>query len=366
MTKENTLEKARRAINEIDAQMRELFVARMRAVELVAEYKKERGMAIFDPAREADVIKRGSELLEDDALREYYVSFLRNNMNVSKAYQARLIEGMRVAYSGTEGAFAHIAAEKLYPSSAKIAFGDFAAAYKAVESGECDVCVLPVENSYNGEVGQVTDLMFSGPLYVNGMFDLPVAQDLLGVKGASVSDIKTVISHPQALGQCAEYIKARGFDIREHKNTALAAKEVAELNDKSVGAIASAESAELFGLDIIDHDINASRSNTTRFAVFSRVPSKHLPADGSPYSVLFFTVRNEAGALARAVEIIGSHGFNLRCLRSRPMKELLWQYYFYVEAEGDVQTERGIAMMEELEKYCDRLKFVGTYVKMSE
>ena len=366
MTKENSLENARRTINEVDARMRELFVQRMRAVELVAEYKKERGMAIFDPAREAEIIKHGSELLEDDTLREYYVSFLQNNMNVSKAYQARLIEGMRVAYSGTEGAFAHIAAEKLYPTANKISYGDFAAAYKAVESGECDVCVLPVENSYNGEVGQVIDLMFSGPLYVNGMFDLPVTQDLLGVKGATVSDIKTLISHPQALGQCAEYIKSHGFETKEHKNTALAAKEVASLGDKSIGAIASAEAAAIFGLDVIDHDINASKSNTTRFAVFSRVPSKHLPEGGSAYSVLFFTVKNEAGALARAVEIIGSHGFNLRCLRSRPMKELLWQYYFYVEIEGDVQSERGIAMIEALEKYCDRLKFVGTYVKMSE
>ena len=364
MAKETTLDKARKNINKIDAEMRELFVKRMRAVEQVAEYKKERGMGIFDPAREAEIIKRGSELVEDDVIREYYVSFLRNNMNVSKAYQARLIEGMRVAYSGVEGAFAHIAAEKLYPSATKISYGDFQAAYRAVESGECDVCVLPVENSYNGEVGQVTDLMFSGTLYVNGMFDLPVTQDLLGVRGASVSDIKTVISHPQALGQCAEYIREHEFETKEHKNTALAAREVALGCDKSVGAIASAEAAEIFGLDIIDHDINAQKTNTTRFAVFSRVPNKRIPHTPGVYSVLFFTVRDEAGALARAVEIIGSHGFNLRSLRSRPMKELLWQYYFYVEAEGDVQTERGTAMMEELEEYCDRLKFVGTYIKM--
>ena len=364
MAKETTLDKARKTINEIDEKMRDLFIKRMRAVEQVAEYKKERGMEIFDPAREAEIIKRGSALVEDEVIREYYVTFLRNNMNVSKAYQARLIEGMRVAYSGVEGAFAHIAAERLYPSAVKVAYSDFTAAYKAVEVGECDVCVLPVENSYNGEVGQVTDLMFSGTLYVNGMFDLPVTQDLLGVKGAEISDIKTVVSHPQALGQCADYIREHGFEIKEHKNTALAAREVSNLGDRSVAAIASAEAAELFGLDIIDHDINAQKTNTTRFVVFSRVPNKRIPNAQNVYSVLFFTVRDEAGALARAVEIIGSHGFNLRSLRSRPMKELLWQYYFYVEAEGDVQTERGTAMMEELEEYCDRLKFVGTYVKM--
>ncbi len=363
MAKETSLDKARRSINEIDAEMRELFIRRMRAAETVAEYKKERGLGIFDAVREAEVIKRNSEAISDDAIREYYVTFLKNTMSVSRAYQSRLMEGMRVAYSGTEGAFAHIAAEKLYPSATKIACPDFQSAYRAVENGECDVCVLPVENSYNGEVGQVTDLMFSGTLYVNGMFDLPITQDLLGVKGAKLSDIRTVVSHPQALGQCAGYIKANRFEVKEHENTALAAREVALLGDPSVGAIASGEAAELFGLDIIDHDINESKSNTTRFAVLSRVANKRIPSERGVHSILFFTVRNEAGALAKAVDIIGSHGFNMRSLRSRPMKELLWQYYFYVEAEGDVQTERGTAMMESLGEYCDRLKFVGTYIK---
>ena len=364
MAKETSLDKARKIINEVDAEMRELFIKRMRAAEMVAEYKKERGLGILDTQREAEVIRRNSELVSDVAIREYYVSFLKNNMAVSRAYQSRLMEGMKVAFSGTEGAFAHIAAENLYPSAEKVAFPDFASAYRAVEAGECEVCVLPVENSYNGEVGQVTDLMFSGTLYVNGMFDLRVSQDLLGVKGATLSDIKTVVSHPQALGQCATYIKEKGFSAKEHANTALAAREVAALGDKSIGAIASGEAAELFGLDILDHDINESKSNTTRFAVFSRVANKRIPSERGVHSILFFTVRNEAGALAKAVEIIGSHGFNLRSLRSRPMKELLWQYYFYVEAEGDVQTERGTAMMEELEEYCDKLKFVGTYIKM--
>ena len=343
--------------------MRELFIERMRAAEMVAEYKKERGLPILDGAREDEVIRRNSEAVEDEVIREYYVNFLKNNMSVSRAYQSRLMEGLRVAYSGTEGAFAHIAAEKLYPSAIKVAYGSFKEAYRAVELGECELAVLPVENSYNGEVGQVTDLMFSGSLYVNGMFDLPVTQDLLGVPGASLSDIKKVISHPQALGQCAKYIAAHGFSRGEYENTALAAKEVATLGDKTVGAIASAEAAELFGLAVLDHDINESKSNTTRFAVFSRVANKRVNNEHGVHSILFFTVRNEAGALAKAVDVIGSHGFNMRSLRSRPMKDLLWQYYFYVEAEGNVQTEVGGNMMEELGEYCDRLKFVGTYIK---
>ena len=364
MSQQTSLDKARKIINEVDAKMRELFIERMHAAEMVAEYKKERGLSILDAAREEEVIRRNSEGVEDMAIREFYVNFLRNNMAVSRAYQSRLMEGMHVAYSGTEGAFAHIAAEKLYPSAKKVPFGSFKEAYRAVENGECDVAVLPTENSYNGEVGQVTDLMFSGSLYVNGMFDLPVTHDLLGIKGAKISDIKEVISHPQALGQCAKYISKHSFSERQFENTALAAKEVARLGDKSIGAIASAEAAELFGLDVLDHDINASRSNTTKFAIFSRVPNKSVKSEPGVHSILLFTVRNEAGALAKAIEVIGSHGFNMRSLRSRPMKELLWQYYFYVEAEGNIQSEKGRSMMEELGEYCDRLKFVGTYIKL--
>ena len=364
MAKDTSLEKARKIINKVDAKMRELFTERMRAAELVAEYKKERGLKILDASRENEIIEKNSSAIDDELIREYYVSFLKNTMAVSRAYQSRLIEGMKVAYSGTEGAFAHIAAERLYPSAKKVALPNFSEAYAAVEKGLCDVAVLPLENSYNGEVGQVTDLMFSGSLYVNGIYDLPVTQDLLGVEGASLSDIKKVISHPQALGQCAKYIEKNGFLKEEAENTALAAKYVSQLKDKSIGAIASAEAAAIFGLTVIDHDINESRTNTTRFAVFSRTPNRR--ADGQPglHSVLMFTVRNEAGALAKAIEVIGSHGFNMRALRSRPMKELLWQYYFYVEAEGNVQTDNGQTMMEKLGEYCDRLKFVGTYIKL--
>ena len=360
----NSLDKARKEINEIDKQIAELFVKRMHAAEDIAEYKKQRGLAILDQTREEEIIKRNSEYISDELIREYYVEFLRDTMKVSRAYQSRIIEGMKVAYAGMPGAFAHIAACKLYPTAEKVCFGDFSEAYRAVETGKCDVAVLPVENSYNGEVGQVTDLMFSGSLYVNGMFDLPVTQDLLAKPGTDISEIKEVVSHPQAIGQCADYINKHGFTRHEFANTALAAKWVKESNDRSLAAIASREAAELVGLEVIDHDINASHNNSTRFAIFSRVANKRINKDGGVHSILLFTVRNEAGALAKAVKVIGQHGFNMRTLRSRPMKDLLWEYYFYVELEGNIQSESGASLMETLGEFCDRLKFVGTYIKL--
>lgn len=364
MSEKNKLEKARGIINQIDKEMAELFVRRMQAAEMVAEHKAERGIAILDSSREEEIVREGAKRIESPVLREYYIRFLKDVMKISRAYQSRLMEGLRVAYTGTEGAFAHIACGNLYPNAIKVSYPDFKSAYRAVEKGDCDICVLPVENSYNGEVGQVTDLMFSGSLYVNAMHELAVTQDLLAVPGATISDIKKVVSHPQALGQCRDYIRNMGVETEEYSNTALAAEYVAKLGDKSVAAIASKEAAEIFGLSVLDHDINSQKNNTTRFAVFSRVSNATGAKDGSLHSILLFTVRNEAGSLAKALDVIGSFGFNMRTLRSRPMKELLWEYYFYVETEGNIQSERGQSLLEELGQFCDKLKFAGTYTKI--
>ena len=143
----------------------------------------------------------------------------------------------------------------------------------------------------------------------------------------------------------------------------MAAEHVAEMHDKTVAAIGSETAASIFGLKVLEKNINESRSNTTRFAVFSRSEHKHADGESGIHSILLFTVKNEAGALAKALDIIGKHNFNMRTLRSRPMKELLWQYYFYIEAEGNANTREGKRMLEDLEDYCDRVKVVGTYVK---
>lgn len=355
------LESARRAINEIDSEMAKLFVKRMEASAQVGKYKLSHGLPVVDPQREAEVIRRNSTRVQDEALRGYYVSFLQSCMDLSKSYQRQLQQGLRIAYSGVEGAFAFIAAKRIFPDGKQCAYGDFKSAYNAVVNGECDCCVLPIENSYAGEVSQVIDLMFKGTLFVNGVYDLEITQNLLGLPGAGRNDIKTVISHPQAIMQCGEYIRNRGLEIREANNTALAAEYVSKLGDKSVAAIASEDTAALYGLEILEKNINESSNNTTRFAVLSRVEKKTREDDSSMQSILVFTVKNEAGALAKAISIIGKSGFNMRALRSRPMKKLMWQYYFYVEVDGNAHSDAGKEMLKALSVCCDRLRIVGTF-----
>ena len=354
----NKLEEARKIINEVDSEMAELFVKRMRAAELVYEHKKEFGLPILDEKRENEVIAKNSALVTDEVLKGYYIDFLKNLMSVSRAYQYRMQSGLKVAYSGVEGAFAHIAAGRIFPEGNRVSFGDFKSAYDSVVKGECDVAVLPIENSYAGEVGQTVDLIFSGTLFINGIYELDIHQNLLGLPEAKVEDIKRVVSHPQALSQCRDYIEMRGFESEEANNTALAAKKVAEAKDISFGAIASSETAELYGLKVIEANINKSGENTTRFAVLSKV---QLSSPSFNSTVLNFTVKHEAGSLATAIAIIGKYGYNMTALRSRPMRKHSWQYYFYVEIDGSVNTENGVRMLEELGTVCDQLKVAGTF-----
>lgn len=362
----NKLEIAREEISRIDEEMARLFERRMEAARLVAEHKMEHGLPILDAAREQALIDRNSAYIQDPVIREYYVQFLQNTMDVSKGFQQRICEGLRVAYSGVEGAFAHISAGRIFPTAQRLGFKDFRSAYEAVVDGTCDCAVLPIENSYNGEVGEVQDLMFFGPLHVNGVYELTITQNLIALPGAEIDQIKQVFSHPQALGQCQGYIHDHGWRAVEYANTALAAEHVARLNDPTIAAIASAETAELYGLQVLEANINESRQNTTRFAVFSRAENRALGGRMGDHFILVFTSRNEAGSLAAALAVLGKeYGFNMRTLRSRPVKELLWEYYFYLEAEGDIFSEKGSNLLRDMAPYCDRLKVVGTFSRHS-
>ncbi|MBR5900306.1 MAG: chorismate mutase [Clostridia bacterium] len=357
------INKSRENINKIDEQISKLFEQRMQEVEAIANYKKERGIPVFDAVREQEHLASSASKISNAKFSGYYVDFLKNVMRISKDYQNALINGMKVVYGGVEGAFAMMAAKKAFPNAEFIPCTDFNEAYKGVEEGKYDAAVLPIENSFAGDVGVVMDLAFSGTLYINQIIDLDVVQNLLAVKGAKLENIKKVISHPQALAQCDEFINKHALEVENFSNTALAAKYVANQNDLTIAAIASEETASLYGLEVLANGINSARNNTTRFAVFTR--TQNLPEEtdrtGNEHFILLFTTKNEAGALAQTLNIIGAHNFNMRNLKSRPMKELIWSYYFFVEAEGNINTVNGKEMLQELSAVCSRLKLVGTY-----
>lgn len=354
------IEDARNVIEQVDKDIASLFEKRMNAVKVIAEYKRENGIPVLDEQREKQLTEKNAQYISDPEIESYYRDFLHSIFSSSKRYQHRLLSGVRVAYSGIEGSFASISARKIFPDAERVPYMNFADAYEAVVKGKCDFAVLPIENSYAGEVGQVSDLIFDGDLFVNGVYELEVSQCLLGVKGSTVDTIKTVVSHPQALEQCSEFIFDHKYDTIQAVNTARAAKQIAEQGDISVGAIASVENAELYGLTILEKSINKSLTNVTRFAVLSK-SKETLKRDDHNTFIMMFNVNHEAGTLAKALAVIADHGFNMRVIRSRPQKEKNWQYYFYAEIEGDVLSENGNEMLNDLSKHCEQLKLVGSY-----
>ena len=268
-----------------------------------------------------------------------------------------------VAYSGIEGSFASISISKIFPEAKRVSYKNFKEAYEAAEKGECDVAVLPVENSFAGDVSQVTDLMYNGSLFIDGVYELTICQCLLGVEGSSIESIKTVKSHPQALDQCNEYIYDHGYKTIQAENTARAAKDVADKKDITLDAIASKDTAKLYGLTVLEKGINQSNMNTTRFAVFTRDEAAAMDNDTADTFIMMFAVNNEVGTLARAISVIGDYGYNMRMIKSRPLhdEEENWQYYFYTEVEGCLKDKEVKKMLTELEEHCRFIKVVGGF-----
>lgn len=350
---------ARKNIDRIDREMAELFAERMRAAAVVAAYKEEHGLPVEDKAREAEMIARNTERLPP-AYRPYYRNFLVGTITESKRYQRLLVSGLRVAYSGVEGAFAHVATMRIFGEPGeKVACPDFATAYRSVESGACHCAVLPIENSYAGDVGQVMDLAWRGSLTISGIYDLPLSQCLLAKPGVTLAEVREVVSHPQALAQCQPYLRRQGWIQTTAVNTAVAARTVAAGERREVAVIAARETAELYGLQVLENDINEQKSNTTRFAVFSTAACEIKPSDN--HFVLLFSCKNQPGALGDAISVISRHDYNLKCLKSHPTGVENWAYYFYAEGEGNLGTEAGQTMRRELERVCNSVRVLGSF-----
>ncbi len=357
------LNKIREEINKIDSQMADLFSKRMDLAKQVAAYKKENSIPITDESREKLVIDNNLKLISNEEIKPYYVNYIKSVMNISKEYQYSLMNGLKIAYSGIEGSYAYIAAKQMYPGCEFVSSPNFISAYKNCEDGNCDRAVLPLENSFAGDIGEVMDLIFQRSLYINRIYDLEVEHSLLGLEDANISDIDTVISHPQALEQCSKFIIDHNYKTIEEVNTAFAAKRLKDLGGKNCAVIASKENAKLFGLKILNEKINNAESNKTRFAAFSRILTSYSSEMTSKKNfILVFTVKNVAGALAKCLDVIGVHGFNMRNLKSRPLKNLMWQYYFFCEIEGDLESDKAKQMMTALKPFCDMLKIAGNYI----
>ena len=355
----DTLEQARAEIDAVDAQLAALFERRMAAVLQVAEYKRTHGLPIYDPAREAVVLEKAAARIRQPALRPYYRDHVQHMMDMAKQYESQLLGQNRAAYQGVEGAFAHIALRALFPHAEAVSYPTWDEVFNAVAKGDAAHGVVPFENSHAGDVSAVLDLCYNHPeLWVVDVYDLPISQNLLVLPGTQISQIRSVYSHQQAIAQSETFLKQFRLPATAMPNTAMAAKFVAESGDPSKAAIASTETAQLYGLEVLVPRINTDGDNTTRFIVLSR----EKPTAGNRFSLLF-TVDNKPGKLAQVIQIIGASGFNMESIKSRPMPHVPFEYYFYVELVGDPTGDETAALLRQLDRTCRTVRLLGVYTK---
>ena len=350
----DALEQARAEIDAVDTQLAALFERRMAAVLQVAEYKRAHGLPIYDAAREAAVLENAAARIQSPTLRPYYKDHVQNLMDVAKQYEAVVLGQNRAAYQGVEGAFAHIALRALFPHAEAVSCPTWDEVFDAVERGDAARGVVPFENSHAGDVSAVLDLCYNHPaLWVVDVYDLPISQNLLVLPGTKLDQIRSVYSHQQAIAQSETFLRQFGLPA-----TAMAAKFVAESGDASKAAIASVETAALYGLEVLVPSINTDGDNTTRFIVLSR----EKPTGGNRFSLLF-TVDNKPGKLGEVIQIIGASGFNMESIKSRPMPHVPFEYYFYVELVGDPTADETAALLRELDRTCRTVRLLGVYTK---
>ena len=261
----DALEQARAEIDAVDTQLAALFERRMAAVLQVAEYKRAHGLPIYDAARETAVLEKAAARIQSPALRPYYKDHVQNLMDVAKQYEAVVLGQNRAAYQGVEGAFAHIALRALFPHAEAVSYPTWDEVFDAVERGDAARGVVPFENSHAGDVSAVLDLCYNHPaLWVVDVYDLPISQNLLVLPGTKLDQIRSVYSHQQAIAQSETFLRQFGLPATAMANTAMAAKFVAESGDASKAAIASVETAALYGLEVLVPSINTDGDNTTR------------------------------------------------------------------------------------------------------
>jgi prephenate dehydratase len=269
----------------------------------------------------------------------------------------------RVAFQGELGANSHIACREAYPDGVPVPCPTFEDALNAVASGEVELGMIPIENSVAGRVADIHHLMPSAGLHIIAEWFLPIRNQLMAPKGASLAGLKSVESHIMALGQCRNYIRRLGVKAVVSADTAGAAREVAERGDRSCAAIASRLAAEIYGLDILAENIEDESNSTTRFVVLSREDRRAARGNGLVLTTFVFQVRNIPAALYKALGGFATNGINMTKLESYMLEGTFSATQFYSDVEGH-PDDRGLKLaLEELAFFSqpDSLKILGVY-----
>ncbi len=265
---------------------------------------------------------------------------------------------MSVAYQGEPGAFSEVAAARFEAAATPVPCRTLKDVFTAVEAGAVDAGVVPVENSLAGSICETYDLLLAHRLVVTGETKIEVEHCLLGAPGAVLSGVREVLSHPQALAQCDNYLTALGVEAVPYYDTAGAARYVRQCASAEKAAIASRRAAEVYGLVMLAEGIQSNSDNYTRFY---RVERNARPRGARNKTVIALGLAHRPGTLVRALSSFSDHGVNLTKIESRPVKDRPWRYTFYLEYEGHVEDDNVSAALARLQQHADMLRILGSF-----
>jgi len=348
------LDEWRSRINDLDERILHLLNQRAAAALRIGELKRQQQLPYYAPEREVEIIDRLVRLNSGPCPAEAIRAVWREILSASLALEHPL----PVAYLGPPATFTHQAAALHFGSSARfVPKQSITEIFDAVEKGQAEFGVVPVENSSEGSVNLTLDRLIDSTLLITGEILLEITHHLLS-RAPELSAIRTVCSHPQALAQCRQWLAVNLPDaaIAETSSTVAAAERAA--SDSTAGAIASELAAQLSGLPILWSRIEDNPLNSTRFLVVGRHPAS---PSGKDKTSILCSIKHEVGALAKFLEPFARHGLNLTKIESRPTKRRPWEYVFFVDFEGHQATPPVQVALVEVREHCLFLKILGSY-----
>ena len=376
------LSEIRTKIDAVDDELLRLFLERMDLAEEVAAYKNEHHLPILNKQREREIL---AKVTEKSGEKEQYAYHLFSTLfELARSRQAELISAPTkvaaqveaslaaggavfpqtglVACQGVEGANSQVACDRILPRGNIVYVKTFDAVVSAVESGLCKFGVLPIENSSNGSVRAVYELLQAHKLSVVRSTRLCIRHELLALPGVKMDDITEIYSHEQAIGQCSKFLNGlNGVRVVPCANTAIAAKMVAESGSRHAAAISSHPCAALYGLECVNDAIQDSDNNYTRFFCITKDPIIYA---GANRISLIIACDNKPGALYEILSKLAALNINMTKLESCPVSGRNFEFIFFLELEASVQAPGVLPMLEEMERSCASFNFLGSYAEV--
>jgi prephenate dehydratase/chorismate mutase len=342
---------ARKMIDLIDHRIMTLLGQRMELALRIGRLKK----AVYEPEREQEVIgnvrSRSGIIVGPDFSESLFRKIMEESIRLQNG-------GLKLTgFQGEHGAYSEIAALAHDPSAVPIPLQEFRDVFEEVTSGRVDLGIVPVENSLEGAVTEVNDLLADSELNIAGEIILPIRHCLLARRGTDTQDIRIVCSHPQALAQCRGFIARHKLEARPFYDTAGASKMLSEEKPDGLAVIAGALCADLYDLEIVEENIGDHELNATRFLLLSRSESA-IPGDKCS---IVFSIAHEAGALSSIMAIFSGAGINLTRIESRPERDILGRYRFFLDLQGACEDQLVKDALMQVKKKATVYKFLGCY-----